>query len=278
MIAPSGLVGGRPHQPSSGIRNWLAGEGPEHNGLLISFNAYVDAVEGTHRGPLLWLFVSLLVTFVVTRIVTRRIRAGSTGLKNWDVGGVHVHHQVFGIIAVLIAGCVEFSFRPASPWPEVLGGVFGAGVALTLDEFALWLYLDDVYWTEAGRRSLDAVFVALIVTGLLLVGVVPFDLSGPLSEGAAALAAAIVLIFVPSAIAALKGKPIAAIAGLFIWMVAVVAATRLAKPNSPWARRRYQPGSAKLARSEARFGPAYQARWNRLRDLIGGAPSPPSPG
>jgi hypothetical protein len=239
---------------------------------------YTDLLERPGRGPLFWLFLSLLLAFLVTRLVTRRIRAGSTGLKNWSVGGVHVHHQVFGIIAVLIAGCLEFSFRPASPWSDVLGAVFGAGVALTLDEFALWLYLDDVYWTEAGRRSVDAVFVALVVTGLLLVGFVPVEFSGPASAVAGTLAVAIVLVFVPSAIAALKGKPMGAIAGLFIWVVAITCAVRLAKPNSPWARRRYPSGSAKLARAEARFGPAYQARWNRVRDLVGGAPSRPPSG
>jgi hypothetical protein len=239
---------------------------------------YRSLVQDSGRAPLFWLFLCLLLTFVVTRVVTRRIRSGSTGLKNWNVGGVHIHHQVFGIIAVLISGCLEFGYRPGTPWSEILGGIFGAGVALTLDEFALWLYVDDVYWTEAGRRSLDAVFVALLVTGLLLVGVVPVDLSGPISAVAIGLAVTIVLVLVPSVITAVKGKPIVAILGLFIWVVAIAGAVRLAKPNSPWAQRRYQPGSAKLARAEARFGPAYQARWNRVRDLVGGAPNPPSAG
>lgn len=229
------------------------------------------------RGPLLWLFICLLVTFLVTRTITRRIRAGSTGLKNWEIGGVHVHHQVFGIIAVLIAGCLEFAYRPPPPWDSVLGGLFGAGVALTLDEFALWLYMDDVYWTEAGRRSVDAVFVAVIITGLLLAGFVPLDLSGPISVVALTLAVSLVLVFVPTAISALKGKPFTAIVGLFVWPVAITGAVRLAKPNSPWAHRRYRRGSGKRARSERRFGPAYQARWNRVRDLVGGAPHDPSP-
>ena len=240
-------------------------------------DVYGDLVARTDR-PVFWLFLSLLLTFLVTRFVTRRIRAGSTGLKNWNVGGVHIHHQVFGIIAVLIAGCLEFTYQPASPWSNVLGAVFGAGVALTLDEFALWLYMDDVYWTEAGRRSVDAVFVALVLTGLLLLGFAPVNLSGPVNIVAASLAVTLLLVFVPSVIAALKGKPIAAIVGIFIWVVAITCAARLAKPNSPWARRRYRPGSAKLARAEVRFGPAYHIRWNRVRDLVGGAPSRTSSG
>jgi hypothetical protein len=120
--------------------------------------------------------------------------------------------------------------------------------------------------------------VALLVTGLLLVGLAPVDLSGPVSAVALGLAVTIALVFVPSLIAAVKGKPIVAIIGLFIWVVAIAGAVRLAKPNSPWARRRYKPGSAKLARAESRFGPDYHARWNRVRDLVGGAPTPPSSG
>lgn len=229
------------------------------------------------RGPLLWLFLALLVTFLATRFITRRIRAGSTAVGNWSIGGVHVHHQVFGIVALLVAGCLEFAFRPTQPGSDVLAAIFGAGIALTLDEFALWLYLDDVYWSEQGRRSLDAVFIAIVVIGLLLVGVTPggvtgADLQTPLAIGVA-LGVALVLVFIPCAIAAFKGKPVAAIVGIFVWVVAVVSAVRLAKPGSPWARWRYTPDSAKLARAERRFGAAYLSRWNWLRDLVGGTPT-----
>ena len=48
--------------------------------------------------------------------------------------------------------------------------MFGIGTGLTLDEFALWLNLKDVYWQEQGRRSVDAVVIALAVTGIVLVG------------------------------------------------------------------------------------------------------------
>jgi hypothetical protein len=236
---------------------------------------YVDLIGAQGRGPLFWLFVSLLLTFAATRVVTRRIRRGSTSMKNWNVGGVHVHHQVFGIIAMLVAGCLEFGYRPGSPWGDLLGALFGFGAALTLDEFALWLYLDDVYWTPAGRRSIDAVFVVVLITGLLLVRITPVDLSGPGYLLFVSLSATLVVVLVPAAVAALKGKPFAAIAGIFLWPVVVVAALRLAKPTSPWARWRYRPGSARLARAERRFGAAYQARWNRLRDLVGGRPSDP---
>ncbi len=70
------------------------------------------------------------------------------------------------------------------------------------------------------------------------------------------------------------GELTVAMVGLFLPFVALVGALRLAKPTSAWARRRYQPESSRLRRSEVRFGAAYQRRWQRVHDLIGGAPSP----
>jgi hypothetical protein len=229
--------------------------------------------------PMLWLFIGLLVTFAGTRFVTRRIRAGSTSLSNWSIAGIHVHHQVFGVLLVLVIGCLEFAYRPTAPWSDVLGLLFGAGVALTLDEFALWLYMDDVYWRAEGRVSLDAMFVAAAVSGCLLLGMGPSDLATDGLDAPAVLLVAAKVLYVaaaliPSVIAMLKGKPIVAVIGLFVWVVAIVAAIRLAKPTSPWARRRYPPGSRRRLRADRRFGPAYAARWNRVRDLIGGRPDP----
>ena len=95
--------------------------------------------------------------------MTRRIRAQKASssaeqsrppkrkaLADIYIGGIHVHHQVWGILLVLVTGLLQFRYSPAPPWSEVLAALFGAGAALTLDEFAMWLYLDDVYW---GRRA-----------------------------------------------------------------------------------------------------------------------------
>ena len=235
-------------------------------------NLYFDFIQKPGKAPLAAMLAALLITFLATRVITRRIRAGSKGPKNWHIGGVHVHHQVFGMVAVLISGGLEFTYRPPSPWIEVLAAVFGAGVSLTLDEFALWLHLDDVYWTAEGRKSIDAVFVAAMICALMLVGITPLDLSSLQHDVLATVAGLLVVNLALVVLALLKGKPIAGIAGLFVPTVAIVAAIRLAKPRSQWAAWRYRPGSAKLARAERRFGPRYQARWNRLRDLIGGAP------
>ncbi|HLH68392.1 MAG TPA: hypothetical protein VKY90_05055 [Candidatus Dormibacteraeota bacterium] len=238
----------------------------------------LGVVEGTGRAPLLWLLVGLLVSFTITRLVTRRIRAGSTRLKDWEIGGVHIHHQVFGILVVLLSGVLEFAYRPPSPWVEVLGGTFGVGMGMTLDEFALWLHLSDVYWSPEGRRSIDAVFVAAAVTALLLVGFTPLSLSGATGLAVLLTIAVVVVNLALSTIVALKGKPVLAVLSLMIPLLALIGATRLAKPASPWARWRYSEGSTKLARAHKRFGPRYQQRWDRLRDLLGGTPSPPSRG
>ena len=95
-------------------------------------------------------------------------------VKDVEIGGVHIHHQVWGLLLMLVAGMLEFAFEFSSPWLEVLGILFGAGAALVLDEFALFLHLDDVYWSTAGQKSIDAVVATLCVMAALILG------SGPL--------------------------------------------------------------------------------------------------
>ena len=63
---------------------------------------------------------------------------------------------MWGIVLLMLTGLLEFAIQPSSPWNEVFAGLFGVGAGLTLDEFALWIYLRDVYWAEEGRKSVDA--------------------------------------------------------------------------------------------------------------------------
>jgi hypothetical protein len=131
------------------------------------------------------------------------------------------------------------------------------------------LRLDDVYWSAEGRTSVDAVFIAIALTGLLLSDFTPLGL-GDFSAGIsweASVAVLLNLCFV--LIAIYKGKAVIGAVGVMVPFIALFAAVRLAKPGSPWARSRYVPGSRKMLRAQHRFGPAYQARWNRVRDLIG---------
>ena len=74
--------------------------------------------------------------------------------------GVHLHHLVFGIVTMMIAGAGGFAAFGNSPWTEICAFAFGIGAGLTIDEFALWVYLDDVYWAEEGRSSIDATVIA----------------------------------------------------------------------------------------------------------------------
>ncbi len=244
---------------------------------------YEQAFVESGRSPTLWLLIGFVVTFSLTRWVTRRIRAeeaerARTGapepeesdglLSNIHIGGVHVHHQVWGILLVLATGVLQFRFTPDPPWAEVLALFFGVGAALALDEFALWLHLEDVYWSEEGRKSIDAILVAGVIGVALLFQVSPIGVS-PDEAGNAWLFALLVFVhFVWVVIAFLKGKRHLGLVGIVVPAVATFCALRLAKPTSFWAHRFYSP--AKKEKARRRFSDQYQARWDRLRDRIGG--------
>ncbi len=115
--------------------------------------------------------VAFLVTFGIVRIITYTIRAGIGPFHNVTTsGGLHIHHLVWGILILLLVGYVWLvELGVGSSWVASLTALaYGVGAALTLDEFALWLNLRDVYWERAGRQSVDAV---LIFAGLLSVGI-----------------------------------------------------------------------------------------------------------
>ena len=149
---------------------------------------------------------------------------------NVEVGGTHIHHLVWGICAMLIFGYIGVVHQPGSPWREIVAVFFGIGMGLTLDEFALWLELKDVYWEKDGRKSIDAVIVA---------GCARRDPAGRLqrlgrrsptrsrtrSSPSSALRrwSAIVVALVNAA----KEKFWLALASLIFWPVGIVAAFRL---------------------------------------------------
>jgi hypothetical protein len=228
--------------------------------------------EGQRAG--LILLLGMLLSFGFIRFSTRMIRAEvSWWPGNIEVGGgLHIHHLVFGIVLMMLAGFLAFAVEPGNPWLELLAAAFGVGMGLTLDEFALWLYLEDVYWAEEGRRSVDAVIFAAIIGGAFLLGIAPVSDSG--SDVAVALGIAINLG--AAVVAALKGKYIAAVVGMPIAPVGYVAAIRLARPGSWWAKRRYRRGSEKLKKARERKK-RHDRRVRRFQDLVGGAPSLPSP-
>jgi hypothetical protein len=227
--------------------------------------------------PMMWMFLAILVTFVVTRMVTRTIRSGSgggVGLGDVKLGGTHVHHQVFGILIIIGTGIVLVSQTPRGAALDAAAAVFGAGVGLTVDEFALWLHLEDVYWTEQGRKSVDAIFVVLVITGALIGGA--DFVSGHIGTAAWWSSVGVIAFnLLLCLICLLKGKVVTGVAGVFVIVVALVGAVRLAKPGSVWAARFYASRPRLAARAASRYDERHLERWNWVRDLVAGAPSQP---
>jgi len=240
---------------------------------------YQEVFVESGRSAALWAFVGFILTFVITRGITRRIRAkkdqppdpnkDSGGFSDIYIGGVHVHHQVWGILLVLICGLLEFRFSPEPPWKEVLAALFGAGAALTLDEFALWFHLDDVYWGEEGRKSIDAILIGGALGLVLLMEASPIGTTQE-DEETWAYVILVVVHLLTAAVCFVKGKLATGLIGIVVPIVATVGAIRLAKPSSVWAGRRYS--EKKMRRSHKRFDDDYHRRRERLRDFIGGSP------
>jgi hypothetical protein len=160
----------------------------------------------------------------------------------------------------------------------LLCAVFGSGAALILDEFALVFRLQDVYWSEEGRASIDAVIVAVTVGVLVLLHVVPFDQKTSEDGGRWTLMTFVAIHIALVVVVMLKGKIWLGLVGIFVFFVAFVCAIRLAKPRSPWARRFYPPDGERMRRAKARqerHDERWGAKTKRLVDLIGGAPSAP---
>lgn len=231
-------------------------------------DVHVDLALDDTRLTAAWMLGAFLVVFLLTRGITRLIRAGRGPFRNTAIGGVHVHHLVHGIVLMLIAGTGEFLYRPEGAWQVVLAVAFGAGAALTLDEFALWLRLEDVYWSPQGRASVDVVLVAAAVGGLLVLGANPFGAASGDNAPTVLALAALTLAFAVAA--ALKGRPILAVLGVVLLPCAVIGAVRLARPGSVWARRRYREGSSKDVRARARFPEGRRSRWDAVVDRLGG--------
>ncbi len=215
---------------------------------------YERAIVDTGREPEFLFFVAFLVTFGFIRTSAHLIRAQvSWWPGNVEVGGTHIHHLVWGILLLLIAGYLGVVIAPPSPWQEIVTILFGVGTGLTLDEFALWLNLKDVYWSEQGRRSIDAVIVAATFTGMVLVGFTAWVDVATAVEGAvfAFVGAFGVLTILAVGVNLAKEKFGVALIGLFVPPVGLVGAFRLAKPRSLWAR---FYSERKRARARARFG------------------------
>lgn len=227
---------------------------------------FVETFVGTGRLPLLFFLISFLLAFGFIRFSVRMIRAGvSWWPGNVAPGGLHIHHVMFGLIIMMISGfCLIAVADFHTPVGNVvLASLFGIGAALVLDEFALVLHLRDVYWRTEGRSSIDAVFVAVTITGLFLLGLHPLGFDGDLDGldvGDIRQLALVVGFFGLqlglAMITLLKGKLWTGLIGLFFTPLLVVGAIRVSRPGAPWARWRYghRPATrAKAIRREERL-------------------------
>ena len=202
-------------------------------------SVFERAIVDTGRLAQFLFFTAFLFSWGFIRTSAHLIRAQVGWWPgNVEVGGTHIHHLVWGIIMLILTGWIGVTVQPDAPWHEILAVLFGIGTGLTLDEFALWLNLKDVYWEKEGRRSIDAVVVAIIVFGLALVGYAAWvDVAKDVEDGVFAVVAffglaAIILCLVNVA----KEKFGMAIWALLLPPVGLVGAIRIARPHSLWAR------------------------------------------
>jgi hypothetical protein len=174
---------------------------------------------------------------------------------------------------MLGAGTLGFWFFDSSPGLEVCAFLFGVGAGLTLDEFALWVYLDDVYWAREGRSSIDATVIAAVTMGLILLGGRTFEVDTASAGDAIGSAVAAVTLLALVAMCFAKQRMLHGAVGFFAFPIAAYGAARIGKPGSPWAKRFYgERKPRKQARAEERFaaGRRTERFKERFRDAIGG--------
>ncbi|WP_227980831.1 hypothetical protein [Nocardia spumae] len=243
-----------------------------------------DSILAEGRLPLLCFLFGFIVGFLLIRLSVRMIR---NQVRWWPgnlrAGDVHIHHMVFGVVLVLASGLgLVAAYRSGVATTSALAASFGLGAALVLDEFALIYYLRDVYWEEQGRTSVDAVFVAVAVTGLLLLGFHPLwlldikDIRHDTSAAGRGFLGMFALVnLVLAAVVIAKGKIWTGLFGMFFLPLLVVGALRLSRPGAPWARWRYGDRRRLMYRAVVR-----ERRYRRpvirakifVQDLVAGKP------
>ncbi len=238
-----------------------------------------DQILANEKQGLFLVLVGFILSFAFIRMSTRLMRSPRVTWWPGSVvsdGGVHVHHLVFGIVTMMIAGTLGLAALGDSPYTEICAFLFGIGAGLTIDEFALWVYLDDVYWAEEGRASIDATVIAAAGMMLILLGFSPFSFDTSSFEQTIVSILGAAFVFALVAICFAKKRVLHGTIGFFVFPIAIYGAARLGKPDSAWARRRYgERRPAKQATSAERFKPdRHTERFkNAFRDIVGGKPS-----
>ena len=128
------------------------------------------STPGSPRWRARWVLLSFSIAWVLTRIVTTTLHVEGAGADGGLlIGGVHIHHAMFGITILLVmtlAWVIGAGWSSMSSTSKLRPILYGIGWALLLDELALLLNLADVYWAPLGDESLIAVAIFAIVTGV----------------------------------------------------------------------------------------------------------------
>ena len=243
------------------------------------FGDFYNRIAEHELQGLYLVLIGFILSFAFIRMSTRLMRSPRVPWWPGSIvsdSGVHLHHLVFGIVTMMVAGAGGFAAFGNSPWTEICAFAFGIGAGLTIDEFALWVYLDDVYWAEEGRSSIDATVLAAAAMLLALLGFTPFTIEDGSIESILGTAVSALVVFLLVAVCFVKGRILHGTIGFFVFPIALYGACRLGKPASALARRRYgERHPKKQARSEERFPPDRRTERfkNAFRDMVGGKPS-----
>ncbi len=280
--------------PRTLAQRGFRGAGNRRRTFLRVLRWFVHDIVDHGRLPLLCCLVAFILTFFVTRTFVRFIRHRKEAClparwwqpRNIHIGSVHIHHVAFGVVLVMISGLTLVTLSVDGREPEFVMAAtfFGIGAALVLDEYALILHLSDVYWEEDGRTSVDAVFAAVAVAGLLIMGLHPLMFFLPIWNDAdsvalrATVGGGMALTLPLAVVVLLKGKVWTGLLGMFIVVLLVIGAIRLSRPHAPWARWRYTTRPDKMRRALQRERtlrrPVVQAKlW--LQCAIAGTPRRP---
>lgn len=123
-----------------------------------AFNgAYRELIADRRAQMPFWMLVGFLPTFIIARLTV------STNPKLYlDIHGVHVHHFTYGIIVLAIVGFISIAWHQF-PWQRLLAVVYGIGLALSFDEFGMWLRLTSNYNIESSEDVMTGLLVFFVV-------------------------------------------------------------------------------------------------------------------
>jgi chromate transport protein ChrA len=127
---------------------------------------FIKRLEDSKRLSQFFILISFLITFAFVRTITHLQKLNILPNQHNDI--LHIHHLVPGIILLLVSGYIGISFWSVQKLRAFIAVLFGMGAALTIDEFALWIYLRDVYWTKQGRDSVDAIIIVILIITIIL--------------------------------------------------------------------------------------------------------------